>query len=269
MKNLQQRGGGQSTLYKTEWDYTKHAAFYSYRPNYSPKAIDLLCEWAFGGGKGVKGSGSAADLGAGTANLTLMLLERGLKVSAVEPNDAMREIGIERTKGKDATWYKAGATETTLDDASFDLVTFGSSFNVVDRELALKETARILKPRGCFACMWNHRDLDDPIQETAQEVIKDLLPNYSGGVRREDQKPFLLTQRALFDEICFIEQDFYFRQSRENYIKAWQSVKNPYWDLSTEEGRALFGKIAYKLEHSLPLEFDIKYTTRMWMAKKV
>ena len=35
----------------------------------------------------------------------------------------------------------------------FGLVTFGSSFNVCDREKALEETARILKPGGWFACV--------------------------------------------------------------------------------------------------------------------
>lgn len=40
-----------------------------------------------------------ADIGAGTGNFSIMLLERSCEVVSVEPNDAMREIGIERTKG--------------------------------------------------------------------------------------------------------------------------------------------------------------------------
>lgn len=78
------------------WDYTKHAKFYSYRPNYAPKSIDMLTFLAKNGKESIK----VADIGAGSGNLSIMLLERGLEVVAVEPNDAMREIGIERIDRK-------------------------------------------------------------------------------------------------------------------------------------------------------------------------
>lgn len=69
-----------------------------------------------------------ADIGAGTGNLSIMLCERGLKVVAVEPNDAMREIGIERTKGQNIEWIRATGLKNGLKSSEFDLVTFGSSF---------------------------------------------------------------------------------------------------------------------------------------------
>lgn len=40
-------------LVEQVWDYTKHAKFYSYRPNYAPKSIDMLVCLAQGGGGGV------------------------------------------------------------------------------------------------------------------------------------------------------------------------------------------------------------------------
>lgn len=254
-------------IVEQQWDYTKHAKFYSYRPNYAPISIDALAyiaKIAAGGG-----ALAVADIGAGTGNLSIMLLERGCNVTSVEPNDAMREIGIERTQGKSIQWVRATGIETTLESGTFDWVTFGSSFNVMDRTLALKEAHRLLK-NGCyFSCMWNHRDLKDPIQESAEEIILKFVPSYTRGVRREDQRPILEKHRELFDEIIYLEQDFYFHQSIENYINAWRSVKNPYWDLETKEGVELFETIAKEMEKSLPKEFKIKYTTRSWSAKKV
>lgn len=246
------------------WDYTQHAKFYSYRPNYAPATIDMLLTLAGGGGFPLR----VADIGAGTGNLSLMLLERGCQVVAVEPNDAMREIGIERTAKQDIQWVRATGLDSTLEANAFDWVTFGSSFNVMDRVEALKETYRLLKPKKYFSCMWNHRDLKDPIQEVAEEIILALVPHYTRGVRREDQRPFLEEHKNLFDRIIYIEEDFYFHQSIENYIHAWKSVKNPYWDLETKEGEELFEKIAYQMRHQLPSQFDIKYTTRCWSALK-
>lgn len=248
------------------WDYTKHAKFYEYRPNYADKSIDMLLSLA-------KNEPNerlrVADIGAGTGNLSVMLLERGCEVVSVEPNDAMRELGIERTKGANIKWVRATGLETKLEDASFDYVTFGSSFNVMDRNKALEEAHRLLKKGRYFSCMWNHRDLNDAIQKTAQSCILKLVPHYETGVRREDQRPVIEKRRDLFDLIVYLEEDFYFHQSRQNYILAWQSVKNPYWDLETKEGQALFEKIVALWEKELPEEFDIKYTTRAWSAKKV
>ena len=45
--------------------------------------------------------------------------------------------------------------DTKQDENSFDLVTFGSSFNVCDRELALKEVKKYLS-QNLFSRMWNH-----------------------------------------------------------------------------------------------------------------
>ncbi len=253
-------------LTENHWSYTKHAKFYEYRPNYAPKAIDVLKEYVEAN---KKDNFKVADIGAGTGNLSVMLLEIGLKTISVEPNDAMRKIGIEKTDGGNIEWIRATGLETTVEDKSVDWVTFGSSFNVMDRDLALKETHRMLKDNGYFSCMWNHRDLNDPIQKQAELIIEEFVPEYERGTRREDQRPVIEKNNDLFDEIFFMEVDFYFNQTIDSYILAWQSVKNKYWDLKTEEGKALFEKITNKMREVMPEKFDIKYTTRCWTAKKI
>ncbi|RAX57928.1 SAM-dependent methyltransferase [Helicobacter monodelphidis] len=250
------------------WDYTKHAKFYSYRPNYAPISIDMLTYLANQTLQQDSKVLRVADIGAGTGNLSIMLLERGCEVVAVEPNDAMREIGIERTNGQKIQWVRATGLDSTLEDNAFDWVTFGSSFNVMDRKEALKEAYRLLKSATYFSCMWNHRDLKDPIQEAAESIILHFIPSYTRGVRREDQRPIIEEHRHLFDGIIYLEEDFYFHQTIENYINAWKSVKNPYWDLETPQGVELFEKIAHSMHEQLPKEFKIKYTTRCWSAKK-
>lgn len=254
-------------IVEKNWDYTKHAKFYEFRPNYAPNTIDMLISLIKTNGGGNSTNINVADIGAGTGNLSIMLLDRGCNVTAVEPNDTMREIGIDRTKHYKINWVRATGIDSTLESNSFDWVTFGSSFNVMDRIQALMEAYRLLKPNNYFSCMWNHRDLNDPIQEVAEEVILSLIPQYTRGVRREDQRPIIEENKKIFDNIIYIEEDFYFYQTIDNYINAWKSVKNPYWDLETKEGIDLFEKIAYKLKHNLPSEFNIKYTTRCWSAK--
>ena len=168
---------------KTNWDYTSLADAYLKRPDYSNAAVDAMLSIS-----GLKNSESICDVGAGAAHLSLMLLSRGYVVAAVEPNDAMRARGISRTQQyKNVTWSEGSGEETRQDSQSFDMVTFGSSFNVCDRDKALIETSRILKPRGWFVCMWNHRSLLDPIQQKIESIIKEYVPGYGYGTRREDQ----------------------------------------------------------------------------------
>src|SRR5579885_1706085 len=126
---------------KTEWDYTALADAYLKRPDYSDALVDAMVRIAG------PASRRACDIGAGVGHLTLMLLRRGFDVTAVEPNDAMRRNGSARTAGSAAVrWTVGTGEESGQPDGSFDLVTFGSSFNVTDRRAALRETARILQP---------------------------------------------------------------------------------------------------------------------------
>ncbi|MDH3972682.1 MAG: methyltransferase domain-containing protein [Deltaproteobacteria bacterium] len=254
-------------LVEKHWDYSLHAKYYEFRPNYSDRAIDVLANYV-GASKG--DDYCVADIGAGTGNLSIMLLARGFNVTAVEPNDEMRNIGIERTgQSGNIEWIKASGIDTTLNDNSFDWVTFGSSFNVIDRNLALKETYRILKSRGYFSCMWNHRNLNDPIQNRAEDIIVAFVPNYDRGTRREDQRPVLEQNKDLFNDIFYSEIDFDVDRTIDEYINAWRSVKNKYWDLATEEGNILFQKITDKMREELPHTFKIRYTTRSWTLQKV
>lgn len=94
------------------------------------------------------------DIGAGVAHLTLPMAEYGCIVDSMEPNDAMSANGQARTtRFPGVTWYEGTGEETGRPSGVYDFVTFGSSFNVCDRQRAMVETCRLLKPRRYFACM--------------------------------------------------------------------------------------------------------------------
>lgn len=246
------------------WDYSQQAAYYKYRPNYPAKVIDCIMEYA---DLAAKKDFRVADIGAGTGNLTVLLAKYPCFITAVEPTPAMSDIGKQRTKKlNQISWIKADGCNTTLPAEAFDLVTFGSSFNVLDRAKALVETARILKKGGVFSCLWNHRDLNADFQKEVDAIIKEIIPEYEYGVRRQDQRN-VIENSGLFADIMYLEMDFVFRQTLENYINAWKSVKNKYWDLATPEGKKVFEAICDKIYSRLPPEFSIKYTCRSWSGK--
>jgi len=247
---------------KTEWDYTHLAEAYLKRPDYSTEAVTRMLERA-----GITQAARVCDVGAGVAHLTLMLAQHGVAVVAVEPNEAMRRLGQQRTASLPLVqWHDGTGEETGQAAGAFDLVTFGSSFNVTNRQAALRESHRLLKPSGWFAALWNHRDLEDPLQRRLEKIIASFLPRYEYGSRRQDQTAEI-DSSGLFGPVDRIEGQITHRQSRAEIVQAWRSHAT----LQRQAG-TLFEEIIGTIAQVLAQEADdpvlVPYTTRIWMAPR-
>ena len=246
---------------KTEWDYTELAAAYLKRPDYAQSAIDKMIEVS-----GVHKGDPVCDVGAGAAHLTLKLAAHGLKVCAVEPNDAMRANGIRRTEQyENVRWFEGTGESTGMEESAFALVTFGSSFNVCDRLKALVETKRILKDQGWFACMWNHRDLNDPLQREIEDLLKAEIEDYSYGTRREDQTA-VINESGLFREVAYVEGTVEHEILTEDFIEGWKS-HGTVQRQSKDKFNYVIEGIRRIVEEKGQSSVKVPYTTRIWMAQ--
>jgi len=127
-----------------------------YRPGYPPEVLDLLRAEC-----GLRPSHIVADVASGTGAFTRLLLENGNSVFAVEPNAAMREMGIQQLEsiGSNRLVSVAGSAEKTmLRSASVDFVTAAQAAHWFDLPRARAEFARILRPDGWCVLIWNERE---------------------------------------------------------------------------------------------------------------
>ena len=247
---------------KTEWDYTNLAEAYLQRPGYAPDAISQILRLS-----GVQPGDRVCDMGAGAAHLTLELLKYGLYVCAVEPNDAMRANGLRRTSEyQNVVWMEGVGEQTCLAGEQFALVTFGSSFNVCDRQAALKETARILRPDGWFSCIWNHRDLNDPLQAKIESIIRANIPDYQYGTRREDQTE-VIASSGLFTDIQTISGTVMHQISADALVEGWKSHGTVYRQ-SPERFDQIISEIRGAVSALKKDVIEVPYTTRGWIAKR-
>jgi SAM-dependent methyltransferase len=96
------------------------------------------------------------DVGAGTGKLTRQLVAAGHDVVAIEPLPEMLDQLRRVAPGVRAL---AGSAEAIpLPDESVDAVTAAQAFHWFDHGRALPEIARVLRPQGALALIWNVRD---------------------------------------------------------------------------------------------------------------
>src|SRR6476620_3755120 len=127
-----------------------------FRPSYPAEIVGILRQEC-----GLSPESVIADVASGTGIFTRLLLENGNRAFGVEPNDAMRKAGEEYLAAYPKFASVAGTAEnTTLPDASVDLVTAAQAAHWFDRGKAITEFRRILKPEGYLVLLWNDRRTD-------------------------------------------------------------------------------------------------------------
>lgn len=243
-----------------QWDYTQLAATYDFRPDYcNDLIVDTLNDL------GVMPGVLAVEVGAGTGKLTHPLLRYGLKVIATEPNEAMRNVALNQASLKSANWVASLGEAIPLRDDSVDLVAYGSSFNVLSAQTALTESARVLKNGGIWLALWNHRDLDDPLQSEVEATIRHHVPNYDYGRRRVSPASDVANHGA-FTGISAVERRFVVVVKADDWLLAWQSHAT----LQRQAGTN-FPIILKELSTLLgnAKQLDIPYFTRAWFARRV
>jgi SAM-dependent methyltransferase len=138
------------------------------RPGYPAEVVEML---------GLPSSATVLDLGAGTGKLTRLLASTLPRVIAVEPDDKMRHRLVELCPNAEA--LAGSAEQIPLADASVDAVFAAQCFHQFDRERALAEIERVLRPRGALVLLWNVPSA--PAQPPIAPVEQLLAPSWPKG----------------------------------------------------------------------------------------
>ncbi|HEX4357513.1 MAG TPA: class I SAM-dependent methyltransferase [Pseudonocardia sp.] len=130
------------------------SAYAAHRPDYPDAALD----WALAPlGQLDTGAGPVLlDLAAGTGKLTASLVGRSAQVTAVEPDPEM--LAVLHAALPQVTALAGSAEDIPLPAASVDAVLVGQAFHWFDPERAGAEIARVLRPGGVLAALWNADD---------------------------------------------------------------------------------------------------------------
>lgn len=129
----------------------------------------------------LKENARVLDLATGTADLALEVAKRHptATVVGVDPSTRMLEFGRHKTDpwGERVTLEEGDAQQLRFDDMSFDGVTMAFGIrNVPDRELALREMLRVLRPDGRVAILELSEPKNGLMAWFARQHVKFVVP---------------------------------------------------------------------------------------------
>lgn len=142
---------------------TRAGDYAKFRPSYPARAIDAILA-----GLADPSGLTCLDVGAGTGISARLMAERGCSVIAVEPNASMRAKAEPHPR---VEFRDGGAERTGVADRSVDLVLAAQAYHWFDEEAALNEFARVLRPGGRLAVMWNLPDERTPSGAGYREIM--------------------------------------------------------------------------------------------------
>ena len=247
-----------------------------YRPGYPIELFEAIAEKL-----PIPRQPLVVDLGAGTGRASLAMANLGWRVTAVEPGKPMLDLlrGRATNDGLLISTVQASAEETGLDPASADLVTAAQAFHWFDKERALAEIARILKPAGGLALFWNVRDAE---RSPFLADYADLLRRYSGSVDdpgvgryesdgRDETRRAIEAHSAAFDppeltqlrhEVLMTDEEFIGMAFTASYVRIDKTPEEQ--DRLRLDLAALLGR--HGLNDGRP--FAVPYRLDLWTARR-
>ncbi|HEX8645367.1 MAG TPA: class I SAM-dependent methyltransferase [Thermoleophilaceae bacterium] len=219
------------------------------------------------------GAARVADVAAGTGRLTRELAAAGAEVTAVEPVDEMRAY-IREARAVPGT-----AESLPFADAELDAVFAAEAFHWFDAPAALREFARVLRPGGGLALLWNvglPQDEDQPWRQEVVERVRDVYyhphgrrtPAASGNDPRDDTAEWRTGPGwELFEPLEQRSFEHVQRMTRDGYlafVNSWSFVG------AMEEGpRAeLLGEVGAILDRHGAAEFEQRWRTDLYVTAR-
>jgi SAM-dependent methyltransferase len=144
------------------------------RPTYPDALIDQACEAA-----GIGDGDRVLEIGCGTGQLTRSLLARGLRVTALEPGEALIRIAAENLKGAgDVELVHVSLEDSQLRCEGYEAVFSASAIHWVDPDLGWRKIADALTPSGTLALI-QYFGLQEKRSADDQEALLSALSRHA------------------------------------------------------------------------------------------
>jgi SAM-dependent methyltransferase len=199
------------------------AEYDRHRPAYPDELIDQACEVA-----GVEPGDAVLEVGCGTGQLTRSLVDRGLRVVAVEPGRRLAALAERNLEGAgDVQFVNARFEGAHLPRSQFRAMFSAAAFHWIDPGVGWEKAARVLAPGGTLALIQycGLQDEDDD-QATLLAAFGRIAPELAADWP---------TYRDLPAMVAGAER------RRENVSEVWSFIASQ--DVARADAERLFGDV--------------------------
>ena len=231
-------------------------AYERFRPGYPAELFDVVMTYA---GQPVR---TALEIGAGTGKATRLFAQRGVTVTATEPDGVMLAELLKHVPANVKTVQ--AAFEDLRPGERYGLVYAAAALHWTNPEGRWSRMAALLEPGGVFAAFGGPIRLADPAVEAAVRAARapflasDEVPSPDGTPSGHDmQWPGTELQRS--DWFSDVQQSVIERRltmSARDYVGHLSTV-SAYLELPTSEQEQIFCRITQVLPETVEITADI------------
>jgi SAM-dependent methyltransferase len=232
------------------------------RPGYSAEAVDAIRM-----GLMLDAGARIADVGAGTGKLTRALSAAGFDVVAIEPLAGLRKRLQALSPG--ITALEGTAEALPLEDASVDVVASADAFHWFDGERAVPELARVIRPGGGLALLWNQaaepRTAPPAWQTELDELLVSVRPEHPGF--SGDQGRGAVSASPEFETMHYAEVRSVHEVDRDGLVSAIASMSFVS-ALPEAERAALLAQAGTIFDRAGVTKFEAPLRTTIWTSRR-
>jgi SAM-dependent methyltransferase len=141
------------------------------RPGYPAALVDDVLTYV------QNGDAPALEVGAGTGKATVAFAQRGVTITAVEPDEAMAAVLARRVLGQTNVTVTVSSFEDYTPSRPFGLLFSAQAWHWTEPAVRWQRAAAALAPGGALALFWNNdRPADSNVMDTVLEAHREYAP---------------------------------------------------------------------------------------------
>jgi SAM-dependent methyltransferase len=199
------------------------------RPGYPQEMIEALIA-----ASGIPDGGAILEIGCGTGQLTVLLAERGYRITAVELGRALSRLASTNLQPfPDVTVVRADFERREIAPACHDLVVSAQAFHWIDPAIGYPKAHAALRSSGWLALIWNlFPGCEDPVHRALDEVYRSCVPRLardsgeSSLEQRVDRTLREIRASGLFDEPTVRRYPWTQTYTTEDYLRLLQTFSD-------------------------------------------
>lgn len=243
-------------------DFSSQAeAYKKSRPDYPADIVDQMIADA-----GTNAGESVADIGAGTGIFSRLLVDRGLRVTAIEPSVKMQQCA---ESWPDVHWVEGTFEETKLPTASQRWAVGAQAFHWADPARSLPEIRRILDANGAFSVVWNNRASDGSEELSwVRKAITKHVPEFDHEYRQKDWATTLCSTGD-FDAVVHRSIRHVVPMTKRRFVDLWRSLNQLNSVAGPERMNSFIAELNGYLTDVHADQIDVPYVCEAWTARSV